>query len=1534
MKNNSMLHSYRLLLAVIITFSFSFAQAQWAQWGTTIPGANSGDIFGGSVAISDDGSIVAVGIPNDDSNGGNAGAVRVFYVAPDGTTSPMGVKLLGEMPADQFGTAVALSGDGQYLVVGAPFFDESSITDRGKVYVYHYDGTAWTEKVTYLGENSDDRLGSALDISSVFGSGELRVVVAAPYFGGSNEYGKVYIYEYDGTNWSLEHTFQEEVTNGQKFGTAVSITPDGNNVAIGAPYDNYGKVYTFHDNGDTTWSEYSSGSLVGNNNAEQFGYQVKFASDGNRLAVSSPNYSSGKGRVTVFDNNSGWTTLGSTIDGVNNYNMLGKAIGFDDSGNKLVVGIPSDDGAASDAGKIVFYDFDGTNWIENGPAFLGDGSNDQFGLALAMSATGLQVIAGAPYSSEGLVKLYKNTSSQNNICIIADYPFDGDSIDIVGGNNGTIYGGVVWDANRFDETNQSLAFNGSNTFVTIPNGLNNLPEGAVSIWVNIQDTSVYFPVLTKNQGSNQWADIHITNGLVNFTLHDSSIVATHAIGDQSWHHIVGLWHDQVMELYVDGNLEASGSIASGIDNLTGCDLVLGNSDDGNNWADGLMDEFRIYDCPLQANQIQEIYHDRGWNILPFEDECLDFNNNLIPQNWNMTHSDSAFIANGRFLSFYSAIAGSGDAELVRLGQMPANLDSVVIEWDSPVTSAVPMHLTAVGLDIMDTTIFFANSIAPDYDYGLVVLPEQTQGGEPTIAKKDSSLINEGVYRNRLVCTNTSMYFTAWKKVNPNVVPFQIEFNPFDLDSTYSLEKIGKIDFYIGASSSVGYNWMDNACIDLIERDPAEQCLLANYKFNGNVADNSGNGWHLTVENGPISFVENRFGVANKAVYLTDNNQELFTNNPTEPLLGNFTVSTWVKPDVLNGSDTCLIFSNYEENGGELMMLGIFEATGHIFFGHVRSDGITIVDQTNFSIPTEAWSHLVLSRDSLAMQYTLYYNGDSIQSFSYSQQPNVGTGNTAYSFSGSEANFNYKGAIDATRIWKCIISPADVDSIYHIGGWPQVMCNDLTIAVTPTDASCGQNNGEANVSIIGGSGIYNIVWSNGDIGAYADTLEAGMHSVQVTDSIYGCMLNQFFNINNTNAAIVSLDVTNNLCDDGETGAIDASVSGGTTPYVFDWSNGSTYENIDHLSSGSYILSVVDANGCLTTASASVTEPSEITATFDITNSSCGNSDGRIKAHVTGGFSPYTYLWSTSSTIDSIQNVPAGSYTLDVTDANGCQASFTTGFSDSGSPMAMVDSTTSAYCNETGNVYVSVTGGSGSYTYEWSNGQTTEDLIGFAPGDYWLTVSDGSCMTMLNTEIPYKYPQTQDLCVVTVDPVTTTNLVVWEKAQTTGIDHYNIYREGFVADEYDLVGTVPFADMSEFTDPVANPVSRSWKYAITAEDACGNASPLSDAHKTIHLNINLGLGGNINLIWDDYVGFDYTTFYINRHTTAAGWVTIDSLPNYLHSYTDTPTDLYGLWYSVTVASPGQCIPTSLNKATGGPYYQSASNIEDEGAVDTKV
>jgi hypothetical protein len=124
-------------------------------------------------------------------------------------------------------------------------------------------------------------------------------------------------------------------------------------------------------------------------------------------------------------------------------------------------------------------------------------------------------------------------------------------------------------------------------------------------------------------------------------------------------------------------------------------------------------------------------------------------------------------------------------------------------------------------------------------------------------------------------------------------------------------------------------------------------------------------------------------------------------------------------------------------------------------------------------------------------------------------------------------------------------------------------------------------------------------------------------------------------------------------------------------------------------------------------------------------------------------------------------------------------------------------------------------------------------------------------------------------------------------------------------YNLVKSQPFGDETQWTDSIADPMVRGWRYKLTAVNSCGIESDFSEVHKTIHLTINQGLGGAYNLIWDDYEGFVYGSVDIYRHTNQSGLMLINTLPASLTSYTDNFVGgTGGLYYLIEVIPPSIC------------------------------
>lgn len=487
--------------------------------------------------------------------------------------------------------------------------------------------------------------------------------------------------------------------------------------------------------------------------------------------------------------------------------------------------------------------------------------------------------------------------------------------------------------------------------------------------------------------------------------------------------------------------------------------------------------------------------------------------------------------------------------------------------------------------------------------------------------------------------------------------------------------------------------------------------------------------------------------------------------------------------------------------------------------------------------------------------------------------------------------------------------------------------DLTI--NTVEADCGQTNGTASVSISGGTPNYSIYWSNGAITSSTSNLSPGQYFVNVTDG-NGCMSVGVAAVGSDGISL-SGTMTNVSCYGGNNGAIDISVSGANGPFTYAWSNGASSQDLNNVAAGPYEVNVTDATGCVTTASFTILEPAPIQLSSVTTiNPGCGQSNGNITVQYTGGSQPFTYSWQNDqgSTIGgnsaTLSALSAGYYTSIVTDNAGCSITNALSLSNSNGPVIAIDTIIASDCNNNGGVQI-VDVSNNVQSYQWNTGQTSQNLTNVGVGNYIVeaTGSNG-CVTVLNAQVEATLPIAATICLVTVDTATNTNLVVWEKPITGGIDHFNIYRETSQAGLYQLIGQVPYADESIYNDLVASPSVRSWRYKISSVDACGNESEISEHHKTIHLVINQGLGTDYNLSWDSYEGFGYTSFEIFRYTDVDGWNQIATMPTNLFTYTDTPPTEDGLTYIVIVDAPQLCSTTKAQD------FNTTRSNKDRGAL----
>ncbi|MFH1322112.1 MAG: FG-GAP-like repeat-containing protein [Bacteroidota bacterium] len=483
------------------------------------------------------------------------------------------------------------------------------------------------------------------------------------------------------------------------------------------------------------------------------------------------------------------------------------------------------------------------------------------------------------------------------------------------------------------------------------------------------------------------------------------------------------------------------------------------------------------------------------------------------------------------------------------------------------------------------------------------------------------------------------------------------------------------------------------------------------------------------------------------------------------------------------------------------------------------------------------------------------------------------------------------------------------------------------------STCGGSDATATATVSGGTAPYEYVWSNGDTLSTASALPSGIHYVTVTDA-NGCIAYGTVTVNESGGPVITgSSIVNVTCSGYANGSIDIGVSGGTLPYSYLWSNGSATEDISNLTGGTYEVVITDFSGCIASASFTVTKPDPLSASLSIVNASCNGADGSAVINVSGGTTPYTYMWSTFGTNSSQMGLSAGVYSVTVIDANVCVSVTPVVINSLGGPSITVNSVTNVNCDypDNGSIDISVNGGSMPYTYQWSNSDTTEDLSDLTDATYNVTVTGANgCVAAASIDILYMPPLDVKICIITVDSATGKNLIVWEKEPGLSIDSYNIYKEGTQANVYFRIGTVPYDSLSIFVDLQANPAQRSWRYKLTAGDTCisESESEMSPLHKSIHLTVNLGLNGEINLIWDHYVGFPFGTYYIYRGSSPNDMDSLDALPSNLNSYTDFSPPSGQLYYQVAAVHPTGCTATLKTK----DYNSSKSNTSSIASAGT--
>ncbi|GAA4837488.1 hypothetical protein GCM10023331_23350 [Algivirga pacifica] len=292
---------------------------------------------------------------------------------------------------------------------------------------------------------------------------------------------------------------------------------------------------------------------------------------------------------------------------------------------------------------------------------------------------------------------------------------------------------------------------------------------------------------------------------------------------------------------------------------------------------------------------------------------------------------------------------------------------------------------------------------------------------------------------------------------------------------------------------------------------------------------------------------------------------------------------------------------------------------------------------------------------------------------------------------------------------------------------------LRVNINKKDISCfGEMDGEAKAIVSGGQAPYSYKWSNGATTQVITGLSAGIYTVEVTDSKY-CVQTATVEIKEPTALTLETTPQNLKCFGDTNGKILLTVSGGTAPYTYLWSNGAITKDLTSVSAGTYKVIVTDSRGCKAEKEETITQPTPIDITYEIEEESCpGQKDGSIVLTVSGGKAPYRYHWSNGATTKDLINIGAGTYKVIVTDAYNCKKEAVIKMSSPKSiKIEAYKEDVSCTNDSDGSITLVVTGGTVPYTYLWSNGATTKNLTGLSTGVYSVTVTDSNACTASKT-----------------------------------------------------------------------------------------------------------------------------------------------------------------------------------------------------------
>ncbi|MDB5285008.1 MAG: hypothetical protein JWO06_4083 [Bacteroidota bacterium] len=292
---------------------------------------------------------------------------------------------------------------------------------------------------------------------------------------------------------------------------------------------------------------------------------------------------------------------------------------------------------------------------------------------------------------------------------------------------------------------------------------------------------------------------------------------------------------------------------------------------------------------------------------------------------------------------------------------------------------------------------------------------------------------------------------------------------------------------------------------------------------------------------------------------------------------------------------------------------------------------------------------------------------------------------------------------------------------------------FNLTVNATSTSCVSNTGTLKVIASGGTSPYTYHWGNGNLTDSISGLGAGNYPVTVTDS-HGCTTTSSGTVSTNTGPSATDSTVNVLCFGDSTGQVIVTVSGGTAPLTYAWSNSDSTANISGLIAGTYTLTINDVNNCSFSLGANILQPaSALTVNATVTNEECfGAATGSIILAPSGGTQPYSYVWNNLNNGNALINATSDLYIATVMDANHCVVVVTDSITQPSAINVVLSKVDASGAGNNGMVSAAVTGGTPAYTYVWNTLSTHDTITHLSPATYCVTVTDANHCSVVSCD----------------------------------------------------------------------------------------------------------------------------------------------------------------------------------------------------------